>query len=253
MSRRVRLSSLLLSTVVAFSACTTPALTVADLEMRLAESSRSDADKARDAGRKPAEVVAFLAITPGMTVLDVVAASGYYTEVLSIAVGPTGQVYAQNNEFVLKIRDGVNDKAMTARLAGSRLPNVKRADADLSEISVSDGSVDVAITALNFHDFYNSRGEQAALDLLTSVYRKLKPGGVFGIIDHVGDPGQDNKALHRIEKRRVLDVIAKTRFSLDAESDVLSNDMDDHTQSVFAAGVRGKTDRFLLRLRKPRV
>ena len=73
----------------------------------------------------------------------------------------------------------------------------------------------------------------------------------MGIIDHVGEPARDNAALHRIEKQRVLDVIAKSRFSLDAESYVLSNEMDDHTKMVFAAGVRGNTDRFLLRLRKP--
>ena len=179
MVQTIRTFSLLLA-AIACAACATPS----DLSERLAESSRSDAEKARDAGRKPAQVVAFLGITSGMTVMDVIAAGGYYTEVLSIAVGPKGRVYAQNNEFVLKIRDGINDKTMTARLAGNRLPNVERVDIDLPESSVADGSVDVAITALNFHDIYNGRGEQVALDFLDSIDRKLKPRGVLGIIDH---------------------------------------------------------------------
>ena len=222
-----------------------------DLAVRLSESERSDADKARDAGRQPAEVVAFLGITPGMAVMDVIAAGGYYTEVLSIAVGPKGRVYAQNTEFVLKFRDGVNDKAMTARLAAGRLPNVERVDADLNAISVADGSLDVAITALNFHDIYNSGGEQAAADFLAAIYKKLKPGGVLGIIDHGADSGFDNAKLHRIEKQHVLDVIEKSDFSLEAESELLASDADDHSQGVFAPGIRGSTDRFLLRLRKP--
>jgi predicted methyltransferase len=222
-----------------------------DLTQRLAESGRSDEEKARDAGRKPVDVVAFLGVGPGMTVLDVIAAGGYYTEVLSVVVGPSGHVYAQNTEAVLKFRDGVNDKAMAARLAGNRLPNVERIDAALRDSSVPDGSIDVAITALNFHDIYNAQGEEEAVDFLAAIYRKLKLGGILGIIDHDADPAQDNQKLHRIEKQRVLDVIAKTDFVLDGESDVLASEADDHSQMVFAKGMRGKTDRFLLRLRKP--
>ena len=248
MVRSSRFTVLSLAAAIGFTAHVAAA--PADLGQRLAESSRSDAEKARDEGRKPAEVVRFLGIAPGMTVMDVIAAGGYYTEVLSMAVGQSGKGYAQNSEFVLKMREGANDKAMTARLADDRLPNVERVDSDLRDAKVAEGSVDVALTALNFHDIYNGRGEQAALDFLGGIHRMLKPGGVLGIIDHDGDPTQDNEKLHRIEKQRVLDVIAKSSFTLDAESDVLSNDTDDHTQSVFAEGLRGNTDRFMLRLRK---
>ena len=104
---------------------------------------------------------------------------------------------------------------------------MERVDSDLRDAKVADGSVDVALTALNFHDIYNGRGEPAALDFLGGIHRMLKPGGVLGIIDHDGDPTQDNEKLHRIEKQRVLDVIAKSSFTLDAESDVLSNDTDE--------------------------
>ena len=223
-----------------------------DLSQRLAGADRSDADKERDAGRKPADVVAFLGIGPGETVMDVIAAGGYYTEVLSIAVGEKGKVYAQNPPAVLKFRDGANDKAMTARLAGGRLSNVERIDLGIADLAIADDSLDAAVTALNFHDVYNGRGEDVAVSFLLGIYAKLKPGGVLGIIDHDGEAGQDNQKLHRIEKQRVLDVIAKTPFELAAESDLLATKEDDHSQNVFAPGLRGQTDRFLLRLSKPK-
>ncbi len=221
-----------------------------DLSERLASADRSEADEARDAGRKPAGVIEFLRIGRGATVMDVIAAGGYYTEVLSIAVGNEGKVYAQNPAAVLKFRDGANDKAMTARLAGGRLPNVERLDVEIADLAIADGSLDAAFTGLNFHDVYNGRGEDVALSFLLGIYAKLKPGGVLGIIDHHGDAAQDNAKLHRIEKQLVLAVIAKTPFKLDAESDLLKNPDDDHTQNVFTPGLRGHTDRFVLRLTK---
>jgi predicted methyltransferase len=218
---------------------------------RIAAASRSESDRARDAGRKPAEVLAFLGIEPGMKVLDAIAAGGWYTEVLAAAVGPEGRVYAQNPEFVLKFREGANDKALTARLADGRLPNVVRVDAELANAPIPDGSLDAAFTALNFHDIYDGSGEEAALGFLNLVARKLKPGGVLGIVDHVGIAGQDNKKLHRIEKDLVKAVVEKSALVLEAESDALANPSDDHTQGVFAPDLRGHTDRFVLRLRKP--
>ncbi len=226
--------------------------TGAGLAERLASGPRSDADKARDAGRKPAEVVAFLGIEPGMTVIDLIAAGGWYTEVLSEAVGPKGRVYAQNPAYVLQFRDGANDRALTARLAEDRLPNVVRLDEELDALSLEPGSVDVAITALNFHDIYNGRGAEAASGFLATVMRLLEPGGVLGIIDHVGVANADNAALHRIEPEPVEKLAAAAGFVVQARSEVLANPADDHTAMVFDASVRGKTDRFVLKLRKPR-
>lgn len=223
---------------------------VAEVEARLAAGSRPEQDRARDAGRKPAEVVVFLGIEPGMTVIDLIAAGGYYTEVLSWTVGPEGKVYSQNNKYVLEIRDGVNDKALTARLADGRLANVERLDQEMNALGIEPGSVDVAITALNFHDIYNSRGAEAAIAFLESVYAILAPGGVLGIIDHAGGVG-DDKALHRIDEPLVIDAIAQTGFKVEATSSVLQNAADDRTRNVFDEGLRGATDRFVLRLRKP--
>mgnify|MGYP006275187103 CR=1 FL=1 len=221
------------------------------LAERIATDARSEADRARDADRRPAEVLAFLGVEAGMDVVDVMAASGWYTEVLSFAVGPTGTVAAQNPEFMLAFRDGANDEALAARLEDERLPNVRRLDRNFDALDPGEGTYDLALSALNFHDVYNSAGRDAAIAMLESVKSVLEPGGIFGIVDHVGGPEGDNAALHRIEKAKVLDAARAAGFELVGESDVLASAEDDHTQGVFAEGLRGNTDRFVLKLRKP--
>ena len=223
----------------------------ADLRTLLASDSRSEEDRARDAGRKPADIVEFLGIEPGMRVLDVIAAGGYYTEVLSLAVGPGGHVVAQNPPVILEMREGANEKAISARLADDRLPNVSRMNSDLEDIAADAGTFDAAITALNFHDIYNSRGPETALATLQAIYSLLKPGGVFGIIDHVGVAGADNSALHRVEKSVAIETAKAAGFVVDGDANILANPADDHTQGVFAEGLRGNTDRFVLKLGKP--
>jgi predicted methyltransferase len=169
-----------------------------------------------------------------------------------VAVGPKGLVYAQNNDFVLKMRDGANEKAISTRLAGDRLPNVTRVNRDIGDTGLAPGSVDVAITALNFHDIYNGRGPDAAAAFLAAVFPLIKPGGVLGIIDHVGSPGADNEKLHRIDPALVFAVVEASPFELDGTTEVLKNPADTHTERVFAPDVRGHTDRFAMRLRRPR-
>ncbi len=224
-----------------------------DLSKRLATGDRTAADKASDAGRRPATVVAFLGIAPGMTVIDVLASGGYYSEVLAEAVGPDGRVYAQNIAFVLKMRDGSVEKAISARLAGDRLGNVERLDREIDDLGLAPRSIDAALTALNFHDVLDGRSPEAAHAVLLALLDVLKPGGVLGLIDHAGDPGADemNKQNHRIDPARVITAVEAAGFQVEATSDVLRNPSDDRTQSVFAPDVRGRTDRFVLRLRKP--
>ena len=213
----------------------------------LGSSSRLDEDKARDVGRKPAEVLVFLGIEQGMQVLDVIAASGYYTEVLSLAVGQSGRVYAQNPDFVLRMRDGSNDKAMSARLENNRLGNVVRLDTELEDLKLTENSLDAAFTALNLHDVYN-RSPEAAVDMLMNIKSLLKPGGIMGVIDHNGDATQDNNKLHRMTQSQAVEVAKKAGFIVES-SDLLVNPNDDRSQNVFAN--RGKTDRFVLKLTKP--
>ena len=220
------------------------------LRQALDQPARPEADKVRDAGRRPAEVVTFLGFEEGMRVMDMIAAGGWYTEVLSLAVGADGTVYAQNPPAVLAFRDGANDKALTERLADDRLPNVIRIDADFADLDLEPGSLDGALTALNFHDVYH-RSPDAAVAMLEKMKTLLVPGGVLGIIDHAGSAGRDNAALHRIEKDKVIEAARQAGFEVVDDSDLLANPEDTHQSMVFAPEIRGDTDRFLLKLRKP--
>ncbi len=222
----------------------------AALREALDGASRPDADKARDAGRKPADVMHFLGIGPGMTVMDVMASGGYYTEVLSLTVGETGTVYAQNPPGFLQWNDGYYEKALSERLAGNRLPNVKRINTDIPDSGIVESSVDAAITALNFHDLYNDKAEDG-IQALKDVYAILEPGGTLGLIDHHGNADADNAALHRIHIDLVIAAAKQAGFEIAGQSDLLSNPDDDHTKTPFDPSIRGKTDRFLLRLGKP--
>jgi predicted methyltransferase len=104
---------------------------------------------------------------------------------------------------------------------------------------------------LNFHDLYNGGGPEVALGALQAIHALLKPGSVFGIIDHVGMAGADNASLHRIESSKAIETAEAAGFIVEAQSALLASAADDHTQGVFAEGLRGNTDRFLLKLRKP--
>jgi len=227
-----------------------PVPTVPDLATLLASESRSAVDRARDAGRKPAAVIEFVGIRPGMSVVDVIGAGGYYTEVLSLAVGPEGHVAALNPAVVFQLRDGAFGKELNARLADNRLPNVSRIDKELAEVTPSDGPFDAAFTALNLHDIYNRYGEEGAIGAMQSVGALLKPGGIFAVIDHDGATGNDNEALHRMQLTDAIRVAEAAGFIVEDSSDALHVPSDDLSQNVFAEGMRGNTDRFLLRLRK---
>lgn len=216
----------------------------------LAGDSRSEEDRARDAARKPVQVLEFLGIEPGMDVVDLMAAGGWYSEVLSLAVGTDGSVAAQNPPFILAFRDGANGIALDKRI-GDRLTNVTRVDSSWAELGASGAQYDAAMSALNIHDAYYLQSPEAAAEMLSSTYTVLKPGGVFGIIDHSGNAGADNNALHRIEKALVVELALAAGFLVEGDSSLLSNSADDHTLMVFDDGIRGKTDRFLLKLRKP--
>ena len=244
----------LILTIALFLSLSAPVLaeawSTANLGAALDNPERSQADKDRDGARKPAEVVVFVGIEPGMTVLDVAASAGWYTEVLSVAVGRDGTVYSQNSPAALARRDGASGKALSERLADDRLPNVMRADAELGEVDIESGSIDVAFTALNFHDTYNFAGREAAAAFVEAIYALLKPGGVLGFIDHAGNADGDNVKLHRMEKQIVVDIATDAGFVVEADSDILAHPEDDRTQMVFGP-IRGKTDRFLLKLRKP--
>jgi len=239
------------SLVAVLLACSAPVY-ADDLAKQLASPTRPEKDKERDAGTKPVEVIKVLGVKHGMTAIDLLASGGYWTEVLSYAVGKKGKVYAQNTKFLLEYRDGANNKEITDRLANNRLPNVQRLDRELTDLGLAPGSVDFAITSLNYHDIYNSFGAAAALSFLNTAKTILKPGGVLAIIDHAGVAGADNTKLHRIEKSIVIAQAKEAGFTVEADSNLLANPADDHTLAVFDPSLRGHTDRFVLKLRKPK-
>lgn len=229
------------------------ALDIAALNAALANSpSRPQADKDRDADRKPAETLDFFGLEPGMTAVDLVAAAGYFTEVLSVAVGPNGKVYMQNAPASLTGERGERTaSAINDRLANNRLANVERLDRDYSSLGLPDNSVDIAVIALEFHELYRSSNTNAASEFLAEMRRVLKPNGVLGVIDHSGNPGNDNGQLHRAVEADVLRDAEAAGFVVAAHGEMLHNSADDRTKGVFDPSIRGVTDQFVLKLVSP--
>lgn len=218
----------------------TQALDIEALERAMASSQRPAADKERDGSRKAPQVLDFMGVESGMVVLDINASVGWYTEVLSYAVGSTGTVYMQNRS------GGRNADEAAAR--ASRLDNVEPWNAAIGELPAE--SIDFALTALNFHDFHNSN-PAAAQSLLGETLAALKPGGLLGVIDHEGDANADNQSLHRIAFDQAVKAILEAGFMLVATSELLDNPADDHSVGPFDESLDRNTDRIVLKFMKP--
>lgn len=217
------------------------------LTQALASPDRSAEDKELDMNRKPVQVLDFLGLKEGMSALDLVAGGGWYTEVLSRAVGPNGKVYMQNSPASLS--RGTTEQTVSARVNG-RLANVVRVNRDMNDLGLAPDSIDFAITNLNFHDLYNSNPANARA-MLEAVKTVLKPGGVFAIIDHAGNVGADNASLHRVPKSLVVVAAREAGFTIvDAGSTILSVPTDDRTLPQSAPELGRNTDRFIVKLTK---
>ena len=220
----------------------------------LANPARSDADRARDAGRKPAEVLKFFGITPGMKVFDMFSGGGYYAEILTHVVGDTGLVVAHTNETSL----GYVSDEFNARYGDDRLPIVEILMAENNELELEVEQFDAIILVLGYHDLYWVAPQQGwpkinVTQLLAELHGSLKPGGILGIIDHYADTGAPRETggtLHRIGPSIVITELEAVGFELEAKSDLLRNMQDDHSKGVFDPTIRGRTDRFMLRFRK---
>jgi predicted methyltransferase len=212
------------------------------IEAALAHPDRDPADSVRDESRKPVEVISFIGIESGMTVLDVASSSGWYAEVLAAAVGPNGKVIAQNSSrFAERI-------AEPQALKIARHPNIMPIVAENAEGFGIDGQADAAWTALNLHDNAN-RGTEAGLEFLGAIYDAMKPGAVLAVIDHEGSPGMDNAALHRIDVNSAIAIVEAAGFVVEAQAYMLNNPADDHT--LHMRELERNSDRFVLRARKP--
>jgi predicted methyltransferase len=221
----------------------------------VAAPGRLPDDLAKDTARKPAEVLAFSKIMPGQTVFEMEAGAGYFTELLSRAVGPTGKVVMQApKEF-----EGFYKDALDARLKDGRLANVTPSWSMFDKLDAADGSVDVVTWFQGPHELFCKKecgdlkmGEPAAV--FTEISRILKPGGYLVIIDHaapVGTPTTSGNDQHRIDPMQVKAMATAANFAMEEESAILANPADDYTKGVFDPAVRGKTDQFLLRYKKP--
>jgi predicted methyltransferase len=224
------------------------------IKAAIANSARLADDRAQDEWRKPASVLGFLQVKPGMRVLDVFAGGGYYTELLSYVVGD-GAVLAYNN----KAYTNYAAKELEAHFGGGRLPNVKRMEVEAGDLKLVPGELDAAIFIRSYHDVYwHPKEGWAPVDgarLLKEVFSGLKPGGVVVVQDHVanagGDPSEVVGSLHRIDPAVLKRDFLAAGFVLDAESDAFRNPADDHTVIVFDPKIRYHTDDVLLRFRKP--
>jgi predicted methyltransferase len=205
---------------------------------------------ADESSMKIPEVIAFIGVKPGDKVADIVA--GRFTRAFSQAVGPTGKLYAVMPTEVGK----VNPNALTALKTGAASsPNIEVLSPAINEMTLPSG-LDAVFIRQNYHDLYAKfMGPADAPKFNKTVFNALKPGGVFVILDHVGPAGSgiaSADTTHRIDPERVKADLKAAGFVFDGESKILANAADDHSKLVFDPSVRGKTDQFLYKFRKPR-
>jgi predicted methyltransferase len=227
----------------------------ANIASAVADSHRPDADKQRDADRKPAETLAFIGIKQGEQVAELLPGGGYFTRILSKAVGTQGKVFAvvpprpanappDRPDPTVRLQPITDDQTYA---------NVSVLQQPLSTLSVP-APVDLVFTAQNYHDLHNV----PTLDIAAfnkSVFDALKPGGLYVVVDHsaqAGSEARDTSTLHRIDAATVKKEVMAAGFEFAGSSNVLVNADDPRTAKVFDPSIRGKTDQFIYKFRKPK-
>ena len=213
--------------------------------------AQAPADALTDPAMKRTEVIAFMEIKPGDKVADIVA--GRFVRALSQAVGPTGKVYAVEAAEVVKAHpQGL--ASLQALAADPAYANVVVTAPPINVMALPNG-LDAVFIRQNYHDLHDKfMGPADIAAFNRSVFIALKPGGVFVVLDHAAAAGsglRDTDTLHRIDPAAVKAEAKAAGFLLDGESPVLANPADDHSKKVFDPAIRGHTDQFLLRFRKP--
>lgn len=221
------------------------------VDAAVANPARAEANSVRDAARMPGSVVKFMGVAPGDTVLDMVSSGGFYAEILAGVVGDDGRVLA--HLFPNAGMDPDNAYAKTIRNS-AHMSNVVPIYASFNSLELKENTLDYVFLIQNFHDFYYEPFD-VDLDRILAMYRKaLKPGGTMAVIDHQamdGAPSSSGNVEHRIDSAIVKSEMAKAGFKLEGELDILKNDTDDKSISVFDPSVRGKTSRFILKFSNP--
>lgn len=225
--------------------------TPADYGAALADPARPFADRERDAARLPNQLLAFAGVRPGMRIGDFVMGGGYLTRILAAATGPSGKVYAfQPAEFIaFRSQYGDDQRSVDAAYANVDAVNGPFAAPPFPE------PLDLIVTVQNFHDLYlrpfpEGTGTRAS----AALFAALKPGGTLVVVDHSAADGsgtRDADSLHRIDRAAVIAALTDAGFVLDGESDIYARPADARTANVFDASIRGMTDQFMLRFKKP--
>jgi predicted methyltransferase len=233
--------------------CASAATIPGNIAAAVADGSRPDADKQRDPDRKPAEVLAFVGVKSGAKIAELLPGGGYFTRMLSKAVGSSGHVYAL---VPARLVDAPADVDFAARVkviaADPNYANVSVVVEPFSQLSVPT-PVDLMWTSQNYHDLHNFPGLDVGV-FNKMVFDDLKPGGIYLILDHTaeaGSGGRDTKTLHRIDPEAVKQEVLAAGFIFVGSSDLLRQPGDSRSQKVFDPAIRGKTDQFILKFRKP--
>ena len=227
----------------------------ASIREAVSDKSRPAADTQRDAQRKPAETMAFAGVRPRSTVIELMPGGGYFTRLLSKAVGPKGHVYALVPAPRPDTPPDAPDRTLPIKVITSEYgyANIELLVQPIKALELPAGA-DLVWTSDNYHDVKNVPG----IDMLAfnkSIYAALKPGGTYLVIDHdaaADAPPDVTSTLHRIPAETVVQEVLAAGFVLDSRSDILHNSTDTHALKVFDAAIRGKTDQFILKFRKPR-
>lgn len=216
--------------------------------------ARPQEDRRDDAQRKPAEILAFADVKPGMKVIDLLGGGGWYTELLAAVVGDQGHVYLVNTPLFLHF----TQPQMETRLANNRLKNVTRVDGEWTQMNLPE-DVDLIWLSLAYHDIYVKRPNDPSFEadrdsFFKQLYAALKPGGRILVIDHAATKGTGKDAaqtLHRIDEDFAREDFEREGFVFVKSLDILRNPADDYTKDIWAKGVMNKTDKFIYLFEKP--
>jgi predicted methyltransferase len=220
----------------------------------VADSARPATDTARDANRKPAQTMSFANIKPGAKIAEIWPGGGYYTRLLSAAVGTNGRVYA----LVPAPKPGGSGKDPAAPIkeiaADAHYGNVTVMPLSYTDSALNlPQKVDVVWTSDNYHDIHNDLDSLGIVEFNKRIYEALNPGGIFLITDHAAASGHgtsDTRTLHRIDPETVKNEVTAAGFQFEGKSAVLENPDDPHTAKIFDPIIRGKTDQFVMKFVK---
>jgi predicted methyltransferase len=248
-------SALFAGALLAWPVMALAAAPSAGMKAAVADTGRPAADTARDENRKPAEMLAFAGITPGKVVVDLLPGGGYFTRIFARAVEPGGRVYAYiSNAADARLKSQGKDPDNQFADLKQTYKTLGVIHGDLNEF-VTPELVDVVWTSDNYHDLHNAGLKTDIAKLNQQIFKSLKPGGTYVIIDHKApDSAADDVTdkLHRIQEGRTKTEVEAAGFKLVAEGHELDSRSDDGSKRVQDSDVRGRTNQFMLKFQKPR-